>query len=178
MPWLRLDDGFAENEKVLPLSSPAFRLHVTALLACSRNLTDGFVSDARFVTVAATARVTRRYAAELENAGLWQRTQDGWIVNDYLDYNPSAEKVKAERQQAAERQARSRAARRHGVTASVTHDVTHNTPSVTNAAPPHPTPTRTTTDVSKPSFLPSSPRLAEQDGKEGFDLRNILGDVA
>jgi hypothetical protein len=56
-------------------------------------------------------RTSKLHVKELEDAGLWNRMNTGWEINDYLKYNPSAEKIKAERKAAAERQARSREGR-------------------------------------------------------------------
>lgn len=180
MTWLKLDDGFAEHDKIMPLTDKAFRLHVVGMLACARNLTDGFISDARFVSVSAVAKAARKHAAELEAVGVWQRLDDGWRIRDYLDYNPSAEKVREERHKTQERkrrweERRAQNASQERVTNAVTDAVTN---AVRNAAPTRPDPTRITkpvVDVS-PSFLPSP----ATDGTEGriLNLNNILGDVA
>jgi hypothetical protein len=112
MAWLKIDDGFCEHPKIQPLSDKAFRLHVVAMCSCARRLTDGYLTrkDVDVCRVVA-GKATRRHIVELEDAGLWNPTPDGWAINDYLRYNPSAEKIKAERQAAAERQGRSRAKR-------------------------------------------------------------------
>jgi hypothetical protein len=85
--------GFPEHPKVMGLHDRAFRLHVTALDYCSRNLTDGHVS-ARAVKVIAAILDTqsKRWTAELVNARLWKLDEsgDGFWINDYLVYNPSA----------------------------------------------------------------------------------------
>ena len=39
MTWLRLEDGFAENEKISELSDRSFRLHVAVLCYCGRGPT-------------------------------------------------------------------------------------------------------------------------------------------
>ena len=81
MGWLRLDDAFGDHPKVAGLSDRAFRAHVLGLLYCARQLTDGFVPQA----LAPSARVT----GELERAGLWSPNKRGWVIHDFLDYNPS-----------------------------------------------------------------------------------------
>lgn len=103
MPWVKLDDNFPGNDKVLGLGADAFRLYVEALCHCGRNLTDGFVSTA------ALARLWHPAAAsELVEACLWAAVDGGHEVNDYLSYNPSREQVEAERAAARERQSRRR----------------------------------------------------------------------
>ena len=41
MPFLNLDDNFAEHPKIHPLTDGAFRLHVSAMCYCARLKTDG-----------------------------------------------------------------------------------------------------------------------------------------
>lgn len=103
MAWLKLDDGFVEHPRVDPLSHKAFRLHVTAMCLSARKLTDGYVSEKDAKLCRTQAGVPVATVAELEESGLWERNGDGWYIRDYLDYNPSAEQVKAERARAAER---------------------------------------------------------------------------
>ena len=98
MSWLRIDDGFADNVKVSELSDRAFRLHVEALCYCSRNLTDGWLLPKTVKVLTAGIGATRKHVDELIEKGLWLNSQGGgFTVNDYLEYNPSAEQVKATR---------------------------------------------------------------------------------
>lgn len=141
MTWVRMDDDFPMHRKVRPLSDGAFRLHVSALCWSAKHLTDGYIPEAD-LPLASDVRVPRRRVKELEQRGLWHRTERGWLVNDFLEYNDSAEEVKAKRERAAERQRRSRAGRGlasqgmsqrdsrrdKGVTDDVTTPVSHATP--------------------------------------------------
>lgn len=112
MPWVKLDDRFPSHRKIALLSDRAFRLHVSALCWCAENLTDGHITD-RELPLVAKIRGMKATAKALEDAGLWDRVEGGWIVHDYLDYNPSREQVLAERKKNAERQERHRR-RRNG----------------------------------------------------------------
>ncbi len=137
MSWLRIDDGFADHQKVDVLSDKAFRLHVSAMCLCARKLTDGIISakDLRVLTVIAGTRA--KHVSELENAGLWTKTGAVWAVHDYLKYNPTAEQVKAERAKAAHRQAVYRKSN------AVTNGVTNAS---RNAAPSRPVPKKLLTE--------------------------------
>jgi hypothetical protein len=128
--WLRIDDGFAENPKIAELADRTFRLHVVALCYCARNLTDGVVTTRALRVLAAIVGVARieKNVSQLVEAGLWTQSGDGYEINDYLEYNPSAAKVKEERAANAERQRRHRD-RTNGVSNAVT-----------NAAPSRPVP--------------------------------------
>lgn len=103
MPWVRLDDRFPTHRKVALLSDRAFRLHVSALCWASENLTEGAILD-RELAVIARVRGAKTAAKELEAAGLWDRIADGWVIHDYLEYNPDRAKVKAARDANAARQ--------------------------------------------------------------------------
>src|SRR5262245_56567510 len=49
--YVKLDDSFGEDDRVLGLTDKAYRLHIAALCACSRNLTDGEISTPRLTTL-------------------------------------------------------------------------------------------------------------------------------
>ena len=93
MPWIRLEDNFPEHPKILALSDAAFRLHVRAIGYAARHLTDGCVRSAAFRSM------TRRQslATELIAAGIWEATDDGFHIHDYLAYQPSRTEVEERR---------------------------------------------------------------------------------
>jgi hypothetical protein len=103
MPWVRLDDRFSTHRKVALLSDRAFRLYVSALCWASENLTEGRILD-RELTLVARVRDVKRTASELESAQLWDRFDGGWMIHDFLEYNPDRARVKAEREANAARQ--------------------------------------------------------------------------
>ncbi|MFG3170616.1 hypothetical protein [Streptomyces sp. NPDC048200] len=107
MPWVKLDDRFPSHRKVALLSDRAFRLHVSAICWSSENLTDGRISE-RELPLVAHIRGLKATAKQLEDAGVWDRSDNGWVIHDFLDYNPSREQVLAERKKNAERQERFR----------------------------------------------------------------------
>lgn len=98
--WTKLSDDFPENERVLGLSDKAFRLHIAALCACSRFLTDGEISHARLRVLKALTGATDRHVNELEASGLWEGSGP-WSIHKYLEYNLSraAYQTRREKQQ-------------------------------------------------------------------------------
>lgn len=108
MSYLLIDDVFAEHPKIEGLSDKAFRLHVTGLLFCARNLTDGRLTDRSVKVVCASANASRKHVVELRDAGLWLAADGGFEIKDYLEHNPKAEVVKKRRADAADRQRRHR----------------------------------------------------------------------
>ncbi len=137
MTWVKLDDQFFANPKVLELSKDAKLLYLAGLTHCAAQLTDGHISPGAIRLITALVDVPRDCAAELLDAGLWLAADDGYEINDFLEYNMSATQVKAKRKANAERQARyrDRQSQRddedtHSVSNAVTNE--HVTPSVTN----------------------------------------------
>lgn len=92
MSWARLDDSFPEHPKVVDLTPEAFRLCITAICYSARNLTDGVLKQAWLRTNA-----PKKLATELAAAGLWDEHPLGYVIHDYLEFNPSRDKVVAER---------------------------------------------------------------------------------
>jgi hypothetical protein len=167
MPWVRFDDQFPIHRKVDGLSDAAYRLHTSAIFWCARNLTDGFVSEDDLDGVTARVRTPARFASECVKRGTWHEARfdcpspkcaapvdaDGWVIHDYMEYQPSREQVLADRKKAAERQARWREAKagKPGSNAVTRPDMSENDPihngstnGVTNAvsasSPPRPAP--------------------------------------
>jgi hypothetical protein len=117
MPWVRFDDQYPLHRKVAPLNHQAFRLCTEAVFWCLRNLTDGRIGPNEVDTIAPKVKGKGSAIVELVRHGLWhvpghdcprcaQPVEGGWVVHDIGDYQPSAEKVAAERKAKAERQQR------------------------------------------------------------------------
>ncbi|MDF2712486.1 MAG: hypothetical protein K0R62_8138 [Nonomuraea muscovyensis] len=104
MPWVKLDDRFPSHRKVALLSDRAFRLYVSALCWSSENLTEGHITQRELPLVAPRLRGAKTAAGELETAKLWDRADDGWVIHDFLEYNPDRARVQSEREANAARQ--------------------------------------------------------------------------
>lgn len=99
--WVRFDDTFPDHPKVAALTPAAFRAFVESVCYCSRHRTDG---QLRPGVVRAALRVDSTVIAELVDAGLWDATDAGWAVHDYLRYQLS--KADYDRQAATARDRR------------------------------------------------------------------------
>lgn len=117
MTWVRRDDQASIHRKVAPLDDATYRLWSEAIEWSSRNLTDGQIGDDELAEVSKRGNKVR--AAKLVERGLWHVAgrqclspkcppsgEGGWVIHDYLDYQPSREKVRAEQAAKAERQRR------------------------------------------------------------------------
>lgn len=105
MPWTKIDDQFYDHPKVVAAGPLGVALFVCSLSYCARHLTDGFITATqakRLIDVEDPLEV----AEQLVAVGLWERRDGGYQVHDYLEYNPSAAQVKAQRAANAERQAK------------------------------------------------------------------------
>jgi hypothetical protein len=166
VPWVRFDDQFSIHRKVTGLSDAAFRLHVSAIFWCARNLTDGVVPEEDLEVVCARVRTPQRFVAELLKRGAWHEigtechsedcpahpdndatngVTDGWVIHDYLEFQYSKERVMREREGNAARQKKWRDQQKrkgNGVTDpdnASSNGVSH---SVSNETPSRPVPSR------------------------------------
>jgi hypothetical protein len=109
MPWFRLDDGFYDNPKVTRAGNPAIGLWVRAATWSAKHLTDGHIPDHIMRGLG-----TQAQAAQLEAIRMVVHVNDEYIIPDWLDYNLSAEQIRAERKAARERQAKRRRNEQNG----------------------------------------------------------------
>jgi len=125
MTWVRIDDGFYQHPKVAAAGPLAMAMQVAALCYCNRHLTDGFVPRAVVPTllnlegiatglrdhehfVTGDTATWQDVVRDLIRPGMWEETDGGYRIHDYLDWNLSkAEVLKL-------REARSEAGRKGG----------------------------------------------------------------
>jgi hypothetical protein len=127
MTWIKLDDQFTDHPKVVQAGPLAGWLHVCGLVYCGRYLTDGFVPTGMIRRLAdftgigiETGGVPGQFSVghDIENEELvvrlldchmWEEVEGGYVIHDYLEYNPSKAEILAEREE------RSEAGRRGGL---------------------------------------------------------------
>jgi len=120
MVWARLDDQFHAHDKVadldmapttVPMMVAAVGLHALALSWCGDQLTDGIVprsQPARLV-----GEPVDNLVEELVRVHLWDKHRRGYVIHDFLDYNPSKAQILARRQAQSEAGKRGAEARWH-----------------------------------------------------------------
>jgi hypothetical protein len=97
MPWSRLTDDFHDHPKVVIAGNAAAGLWARCLTWSARHLHDGFVPTAvvdSFVSPLDPPDLLER----VERVGLMTRSEGGWLIPDFLDFNPSSAEVEAQRQ--------------------------------------------------------------------------------
>lgn len=125
MPWFRVDDSFHMHPKTVGVSNAALGLWVKAGSWCA-----GALKEGELPTKIVRLLGTTRQANELVDAGLWEKTEDGYRFHDWESRNPSRAAVEARREGWRKRQAKARMSRRDS---RVTHADSHEavTPGVT-----------------------------------------------
>lgn len=102
--WFKVDDKFPDHPKVANLSPAEISLWLFAGCYCGEYETDGFIP--RTVAFRLAARLdpqdqlmadVPRLVRGLVAAGLWTERGTGYIMHDYLDYNPSRAELERER---------------------------------------------------------------------------------
>lgn len=106
MAYLQIDDGMAEHEKVEALTPAQFMAHFRAMCWSARRATDGHIPAHMLDGL----RMTRKVADRLVEVGLWETNGNGWVIHDWLEFNPPRDPEERKRWMAARRQRR----RRHG----------------------------------------------------------------
>lgn len=105
MSWAKLDDRFPDHPKVVGAGGDAAWLHVCALCYAAGQLTDGFIPES-VVPRLSDRRNPMRLAAKLIAVGLWEPSEGGYQIHDYLEWNPSAEMVRQKRAEVHETKSR------------------------------------------------------------------------
>jgi hypothetical protein len=135
MPWAKIDDTLHANRKIRQLwkaCPEALGLHLLALSYCAGSLTDGRLDRDLLAQWVPNGRRLQSYCKAIESSGVWIPMADGWQIHDWLDYNASAQEIRAKRAADAARQAayRDRLSQRDSRVAS----------NASNGAPSHPIP--------------------------------------
>lgn len=106
MAWARLDDTFYPHPKVRRAGNEAIGVHCRAISYSAGALTDGKIDRAWLSEVA--GRSAAKVGRALVDSGLWELNGEGWVIHDYLEYNPSRAQVLEKRRAESERKARGR----------------------------------------------------------------------
>jgi hypothetical protein len=154
MAWARFDDRFHGNPKVMGVwqtCPEAIGLYVMSVTYCSQHETDGLVHDWFLQTLQPIKSKRQRLTSALLNAGMFAEHEAGYMINDYLEFNPSHADLEAKREEAKTRRARARTAKRTSTETSRSH---HATSSVFDPDPTRPDPTRGSSDETSLEISP------------------------
>jgi len=114
MTWCRIECKLRENPKAVEVGRIARLVYIDAILYSAEHLTDGkirrhalrFVSDVKDYPLSDEEgfpfQCDEDVARLLVDVGLWDEVEDGWVIHDYLDYQPSRQEVEAVKARKAE----------------------------------------------------------------------------
>jgi hypothetical protein len=141
MAWAKVDDNLTFHPKVLAVGNEAMGVWVRAMSWSMQQLTDGFIPHDIVVAVKGSA-----VAPALCHKGLWHEVEGGFQFNDWCDYQPTREKVLAEREKNASRMSKWRGKNddSDGASNGVTNGVTNG---VGSPVPTRPDPLTTSKEV-------------------------------
>lgn len=111
--WVKVDDQFPDHPKVAAAGPVASWVFICGLCYCNRMLTDGFIPVEQVHKFVPHSQERpddpSRLAERLVQVGLWtedeRRGIRGYLIHDYLKFQPSRKQVLAERSRGAKRQA-------------------------------------------------------------------------
>lgn len=127
MGWLKIDDKYPRNPKVLAGDIETSWFYVCALTHCAEQLTDGFIADSAVPVIAPHVIAPQDVAERCVQLGMFTRVTNGFLVPDFLDFNPSRAEVVEKREKDRERQRKSRGMSQRD--SRETSDVTPSVPS-------------------------------------------------
>ena len=94
MAWVKLDDAMPHHPKVMAAGPEAFALDVAGICYSNAHATDGFIGTHSLPAVLPSLKNPRKFAAKLVEVGRWIATEDGWVIHDVADYQPTAAEQK------------------------------------------------------------------------------------
>lgn len=95
MVWLKVKANIALERKFLEAGPIASWLWLAGLGFCRVHETDGFIAKVHVPALSPGLSQPFKHAAKLVEVTLWEDTLGGYLVHDYLDWNPSKEQLSA-----------------------------------------------------------------------------------
>lgn len=171
MVWAKFDDQYPDNPKIAPLSDAAFRLHTSSICYSARVLMDGRIPKAIAHRYVAKGRTV---AGELIRSGLFTDDGDNYIINDFLDYNPTREQVQAIKEARAKAGAKGGSTKRqaNALASAETNGKQNRTPY------PYPVPDKETSQDLHPGDVAARMAVVCKNGssREAFEVVTALAE--
>lgn len=106
MTWARLDDGFCDHPKTLRVwhrRPDALGLHARAISWVAKQETDGHLPEEVVAMLQPDETERGAMVSALVEAEMWHENGEGFVIHDYLDYNPSRQELTDKRKKDRER---------------------------------------------------------------------------
>jgi len=89
MTWIKLDDKFHRNAKVLAMSDAAHRVYVDALSYCGDvEEPNGYLSEEQARSFLKSRGKPTKVISELVELNAWEAVQGGYLIHDFEKYLP------------------------------------------------------------------------------------------
>jgi hypothetical protein len=101
MPWVRIDDDFPQHPKVVQVGPIGMALQIAALCYSNHYLTDGFIPQqvVEHLLIGCSTDVTADTVEKLVQVGMWEVGNKGYMIHDFLEYQPSKAQILSDREQ-------------------------------------------------------------------------------
>jgi hypothetical protein len=137
MSWARIDDQLAFHRKAVSAGNAVVGAWIRMIAWSSAHLSDGIIPQPIARLIASQNELDRAVSC-----GLLEKNNDDYVIHDYLDWNPSAERIRAER--AADR------LRKGGRNPAGVPAESDRNPSGIRSLPSHPDPIPSEEDINTP----------------------------
>lgn len=99
MSWAKLSDDYHDNPKMVALGLTATGLHARCVAYCAKHETDGKVPKAWVAGQLSELRPAeqKRVLKVLLDEQAFSENGVAYVLNDYLDYNPSKAEIESKR---------------------------------------------------------------------------------
>lgn len=117
MAWAKFDDRWDDHRKIKLAwhrSRAAVAIHAMSITYSARHETDGFIDEVWLLERLPDADERNEAVSALVDVGLFERADDGYVIRDFLEYNPSRADQQEKRRKDAERKARGRTSAKRG----------------------------------------------------------------
>lgn len=111
MTWVKIANSFPSHPKILRAGPEAAHLFVCSICYANEHLLDGVISRELLAGVAPGLRGPEKHAKRLCDVGLWETTNSGWRIHDYLEHQRPATAIRETRALDSERKRTYRSAR-------------------------------------------------------------------
>lgn len=101
--FLKVLADIAKQRKFITAGPAASWLWLAGVGHCRLSSTDGFIHALVVPTLVPGMKSTTKHAEVLVRVGLWLEHEDGFLVKDYLDWNPSKAELDQMKREDAER---------------------------------------------------------------------------
>lgn len=108
MAWAKFDDHFHSNPKIVQAGNAVAGLYARCITYCADYLTDGLVPGGIPWGFLSQLHDPSDLVSLVTKAGLWEEVEGGYLIPDYLEFNPSKEEVLENRRKEREKKQRSR----------------------------------------------------------------------